>query len=89
MTFIYLHVKVQLSSCIIVIVTAIGAINRVGLMLPPYEAWCSAPKDQVGQCVPQSDYDFPVCFHHFYIKFTKVCGAQNQRAIPNYQSFVS
>ena len=50
MIFIYLHVKCQLPSFIIVNVTAIGSIKRVGLMLAPYEAWCPAPTDQVGHC---------------------------------------
>ena len=38
----------MLPSIIIVDVTAVGVIIRVGLMLPPYEAWCSAPTHHVG-----------------------------------------
>ena len=35
MAFISFHAKLQLLSIIIVDVTAVGVINRVGLMLPP------------------------------------------------------
>ena len=51
MTFISLHAKLQLSSILIVDVTADSGIRRVGLMLPPYEVWCSAPEDHIGHCV--------------------------------------
>ena len=40
--FILLHAKLQLPSSTIVNVTADGVISRVGLMLPPCEALCSA-----------------------------------------------
>ena len=39
---ISLHAKLQLPSSTIVHVTADGMISRVGLMLPHYEACCSA-----------------------------------------------
>ena len=42
--------KLQLFSIIIVDVTAVGVINRVGLMLWPYLAWCSAPTSPLGHC---------------------------------------
>ena len=45
-----LHVKLQLPSLIFVDVMTVGVIDRVGLMLPPYEAWCSAPTHHVGHC---------------------------------------
>ena len=48
MAFILLHAKLQLLS--IVDVTAVGVINRVGLMLPSDEAWCSALTDHTGHC---------------------------------------
>ena len=43
---ISLHAKLQLPR--IVDVTAVGVINRVGLLLSHYEAWCSAPAHHVG-----------------------------------------
>ena len=52
MAFILLHAKLQLPSNIIVDVTAVGMINRVGLLLQPYETWCSAPAHHVGHCEP-------------------------------------
>ena len=42
MAFISLHAKLQFPSSTIVYVTADGVISRVELMLPSYEAWCSA-----------------------------------------------
>ena len=50
MEFITLHVKLQLPSINIVDVMAVGMINRVVLLLPPYEAWCSAVDHHVGHC---------------------------------------
>ena len=41
---------ILLPSLIIVDVTAVGVIIRVGLMLRFYEAWCSAPTHHVGHC---------------------------------------
>ena len=51
MAFISLHAKLQLPSSIVVIVTADGMISRVGLMLPPYEAWRSAREGSLSCCV--------------------------------------
>ena len=42
--------KICIIKIIIVDVTAVGVINSVGLILPPYEAWCSAPTDHTGRC---------------------------------------
>ena len=50
MSFILLHAKLQFPSIIVVDVTAVGRINRVGLLLLPYEAWCSAPAHHVRHC---------------------------------------
>ena len=43
MAFISRQVKLQLPSIIIVDVTAVGVISRVGLLLPPYEACALLP----------------------------------------------
>ena len=43
--------KICIIKIIIVDVTAVGVIKRVGLLLPPYEAWYSAPAHHVGHCV--------------------------------------
>ena len=40
MAFILLHAKLQFPSISIVDVRAVDMINKAGLMLPPYEAWC-------------------------------------------------
>ena len=50
MAFFLLHAQLQLPSIVIADVTAVGMINRLGLMLPPYEAWCSAPTDDTRHC---------------------------------------
>ena len=51
MAFISIHAKLQLPSSTIVNVTADGVISRIGLMLPPYEVWCSAREGSLSCCV--------------------------------------
>ena len=50
LAFTLLHARFQLPSIIIVDVTAVGKIIRVGLMLPPYAACSSASTDRMGHC---------------------------------------
>ena len=50
MAFILLHAKLQLPSSTIVKVTADGLISRIGLMLPPCEAWYSARGGSLSCC---------------------------------------
>ena len=50
MAFVSLHVKLQLPSYTIVNVTADSLIIRVGLMLPSYEAFCSAREAFLRSC---------------------------------------
>ena len=50
MAFFSLHAKFQLPSSTTVYVTADGVISRVGLMLPPFEAWRSARKGSLSCC---------------------------------------
>ena len=43
MAFILFHAKLQLPSIIIVDVTAVGVIHKVGLMFPPDMGHCALP----------------------------------------------
>ena len=50
MAFILRNSKLQLPSSTIVNGTADAMISRVGLMPPPYEAWCSAREGSLCCC---------------------------------------